>query len=206
MKVSFSGVHRTGKTTTAKALAERLDIPFIQTSATAVFEEFGLKADQKMSLDERISVQYAILLAFEEEWAKHDFMVTDRSPIDMAAYLLCDITGDMEISTKNELEIEGYIRECTRVASSMNLTVMLRPGIRVVEDATKETGFMNPVYMKKLDLLIRSFFTQDAETPVYSITLNRGVTDLDKRVEVCERYILGMVSQSAVQSKSAALH
>ncbi len=90
MLIGCCGAGGTGKTTTAKALAQNLGLPFIASSSRAVFERRGLKeADQwRLSATEQFDLQQEIFQAREQLEAQIEGGVADRTLFDQVAYNL----------------------------------------------------------------------------------------------------------------------
>ena len=59
--IGISGSHRTGKTTLAKVLAEKQNIPFIQTQTSKIFQQYGLNPSQTLDFDKRLWIQNKVL-------------------------------------------------------------------------------------------------------------------------------------------------
>lgn len=128
--IGLCGAHRTGKTTLAIAFSTKTGIPFIPIDAGSVFKKHNLHPSKNMDLRTRISVQQEILEIAEKIWmGNSSIFITDRTPLDMAAYLLADI-GNGEIDEHTQDEIMSYIGECFRVTKRyFNQLVLIPPAI-----------------------------------------------------------------------------
>ena len=93
MSIGFAGAQRVGKTTLARAAGQLLNIPFVETTASAIYAQHGMDPKANYSLDDRIWIQQRILAEFTKVWSDysgHPF-VTDRTPLDLYAYLLSEV-------------------------------------------------------------------------------------------------------------------
>lgn len=90
MLIGFTGVGGTGKTVTAKALAEKLNLPFVASSSRAVFAKRGIvEADQaKFTPEEQYQLQQEIFQSREHLEAQTTEGVADRTLYDQVAYNL----------------------------------------------------------------------------------------------------------------------
>jgi nicotinamide riboside kinase len=86
MKVYFIGAHSTGKTTLARYVAEKYDLPFLNEVARTVLAEKELQLDSlRTNLDIVDSYQTEVFYRQIEEEKKHGSFVSDRS-FDNLAY------------------------------------------------------------------------------------------------------------------------
>jgi predicted ATPase len=87
MKVYFTGCHGSGKTTCARYVLEKYNLPMINEVARTILSEKELQIDSlrhdiKLVNDYQSSIFYRQLL----EEAKYESFVSDRSGIDSLAY------------------------------------------------------------------------------------------------------------------------
>ena len=89
MRIAFAGTHGAGKTTLARALAEKLDLPLITDRARSAAQELGIAHAGELREDRRKAMlfQYAVLVRQLAEEARHPAgFVSDRSTLDFLAY------------------------------------------------------------------------------------------------------------------------
>jgi hypothetical protein len=150
--LGLCGAHRTGKTTLAKAIASRLDIPFVQTTTSQVFADLGLDPAAPMDFATRLFVQNHVLDAAEKIWqgAIAPF-VSDRTPIDMIAYTLGDIQGKTAVNF--EL-LNQYTDRCFAITNQyfQNLAIV-QPGIPLIYEEGKAS--LNAAYIEHINILVR---------------------------------------------------
>ncbi len=155
--LGLSGSHRTGKTTLAQAFAAQEGIPFVRTSGSEVFSIIGKDPKVDYPIEERIVIQEAILYAFERQYQaareQSPFFIADRTPIDLASYLLADV---QRTTTAHTPELAGmindYLSRCFHVASEHFSTIVLvQPGIALVEAEGKAPAC--PAYVEHMNAL-----------------------------------------------------
>ena len=132
--LGLCGAHRTGKTTLAIALSQTLNIPFIRIDSSSIFLQYKLHPSDKMDIRNRLFIQQKILEQAESIWFEVDesSFISDRTPIDMAAYLLADV-GNGELDQHTQDEIMSYLGECFRVTKLyFNKLVLIPPAIPFV--------------------------------------------------------------------------
>lgn len=120
MRIGFAGAHRSGKTTLAKAVAADYEIPYWAASITDIAKnDLGIDPVMPMTLRQRIGFQSKLLDAYAERLNKAPSMfVTDRTPIDIAAYALAEVGmhTDEEASEAAALITEEAINMMPSVA------------------------------------------------------------------------------------------
>jgi len=189
MNLALVGAHRTGKSTLARAFAQRNDVPFVQTGATEVFKALGLDPKAEYPIAERISIQAAILSAFEAQWvdamSRSTFFISDRSPIDLASYLLADVTRQTLAGQPLVAEaVNHYVTRCIESANRFFATIVLvQPGIPLVEEEGKAPAC--PAYMEHLNALQLGLLT-DVRLEARNYTIRRSCVDIDLRVQALE--------------------
>ncbi|CAN0470801.1 unnamed protein product, partial [Phaeothamnion confervicola] len=91
--IGFAGAHRSGKTTLARAAAQRLGRHFHDASVTRIMKEAGVDGVADLPIPQRIAAQEFLLKRFVAELAKAPRpAITDRTPLDMIAYTLGEVT------------------------------------------------------------------------------------------------------------------
>jgi hypothetical protein len=179
MTIGLCGSHRTGKTTLAEEIFTRTGIPFVRTSTSEVFREHGLDPSVPMEFTRRLWIQHKILDAAEGAWnSGHRQFITDRTPLDMAAYTLADIQGSTAVDFR---ELEGYLDRCIRVTNAFfRILVLVQPGIPLVYETGKAA--LSEGYLEHLNFLILGLCNDDRIKGTF-VYLHRDVTDKEARVK-----------------------
>lgn len=198
MSLAFVGAHRTGKSTLADAFAQQAGVPFVQTGASEVFNILGLDPKAEYPIERRISIQAAILRAFEAQWSdaarRSTFFVSDRSPLDLASYLLADVSrqtlaGRPEVAAA----VTDYVRACIESANRFFHTIILvQPGIPLVEEKGKAPAC--PAYMAHLNAIMLGLLG-DERLQLAARKMPRAVLALDQRVRAVFNTLQGVVEQ-----------
>lgn len=178
MNIGLCGSHRTGKTTLATVVSERIGMPFVKTSTSDVFKENGLDPSKPMSFTKRLWIQHKILDAAEKIWgAEQRQFITDRTPLDMAAYTLADIHGATDLDF---YELEKYLSRCFAVASQFfKILVVIQPGIPLIFEEGKAA--LNEGYLEHLNYLIIGLCNDD-RVKSSIIKIPRELVSIDNRL------------------------
>ncbi len=178
MNIGLCGSHRTGKTTLGESISRKTGMPFVRTSTSEVFKECGLDPSKPIEFVKRLWIQHKILDAAEKEWeAEHREFITDRTPLDMAAYTLADIQGSTQVEIR---ELEGYLRRCVDTTNHFfKMLVLVQPGIPLVHEEGKAA--LNQAYLEHLNFLILGLCHDDRIKGTF-LCLPRNVRKIDDRV------------------------
>jgi len=184
--LGLSGSHRTGKTTLAMEFAKRYDIPFVQTSASAVFELLGKDPKVDYPIEQRIAIQEAILYAFERQYAAAAKMaplwISDRTPIDLASYMLADVQRETLAGNPAAAQhLLDYVERCLTATNQWFSTVVLvQPGIALVEAPGKAPCC--PVNIEHLNALQAGLLLNE-KLHARHFVIPRRYTELESRVQ-----------------------
>lgn len=183
MNIGLCGSHRTGKTTLAETLSQRRGLPFLRTGTSEVFRECGMDPSKPMSFDRRLWIQHKILDAAEQMWnAEQSRFITDRTPLDMAAYTLADVQG---CTVVDFVGLERYITRCFDSANRFfGMLVLVQPGIPLVPEKGKAA--LNEGYLEHLNFLILGL-CRDERVSSEFLCLPREVKAIEDRVEMVLR-------------------
>ncbi|WP_353572021.1 AAA family ATPase [Candidatus Albibeggiatoa sp. nov. BB20] len=179
LKIGICGGHRTGKTTLARATAQQLNINFVQTSTSAVFQQHGLDPAATMDFATRLWIQDKIIHAAQNIWQQQQTaFITDRTPVDFMAYTLGDIQGKTKVEFQ---DLENYINQCFKLANNtFQHLFILQPAIPLVFETGKAA--LNKAYIEHLNTLILGLcYDERLQIPVTVIP--RLTTDLQQRID-----------------------
>lgn len=153
---AFIGAHRTGKTTLARAVSERMGLPFVETNVTAALKEAGF--DQVADLDHatRLACQKKRLelhMAIVKDAPRPSIM--DRSPLDIAAYTIAEfgMHSDPELAAAAHELVEECLEE-TR--SHYHALVLVQPlPLYVMEEGKPPAniGFQHHIHWLIMSLM-----------------------------------------------------
>lgn len=179
------GAHRSGKTTTAKAVAERIGLHYHDAGVTRIMKEIDYNPVADLSIEDRLKAQKHLLMRYVEEIkAIKGAFITDRSPLDFIGYTLGEVTmhnTDLEMGNA----ITDYIDACVRVANThFDSLIVLRPLPFFTVDPTKPPP--NLAY-QELNQMIVEGATQRFNGPRYFFE----TTDLQERVDL----VMGIISE-----------
>jgi hypothetical protein len=182
MTIALVGAHRTGKSTLARAYAQRRNVPFVETSVSAIWQELGLNPAATYDFETRLAVQEQILKrvdAMYGEFAGVDF-ITDRSPLDMAAYTLADAIGD-RVPDYCQERLARYVNDCFDVTNRrFGMVFLIQPGIALVDEPSKAA--INAGYIEHLNSLILGL-SVDERLTCQHFYIPRAVVDFESRMQ-----------------------
>jgi hypothetical protein len=205
--LGISGAHRVGKSTLAKAAAEKMGIQFCETRCSEVFnQEFdGVRykpSDGAIPFHHRILIQAAMLEHLSKRYAAMTGpFIADRTPVDVIAYLFCEVGG----STIPRALREEYTNRMNDIAvraigiceNQLAGVVHLQPGIDLVEGADKAVAC--PVYIRHLNMLVAALVNGWVGSHFYAHTIPHGVLDLDRRVEHVGHFAASILNHQQAQ-------
>lgn len=151
MRIGLCGAHRTGKTTLARAFADRKGFKFINAGVSGVFAELGIDPSISLDVKARLMVQNAILDRYEQLISNETSFVIDRTPIDMIGYMLADLRQDD--FAEEGASIARYVQRCADLAkSTLDMAVLIKPCIPVKREPGK--GLLDRQYIMGLHWVI----------------------------------------------------
>lgn len=184
MRIGFTGAHRTGKTTLAVRTGDLLNLPVVTSSASALAKEVGFDFNADNGISWRLMFQTIVRDDMASSWGKHEAFVADRTPLDLAAYLLADVqmtTGDSEIQDQIVQYVEGCIAATRKL---FDLVILVPPAVPVEPVDGKPP--VNPAYQEHHHFLVRGLLN-DQELGVRAQELRRDTIGIDMRLDFVER-------------------
>jgi hypothetical protein len=152
MGIGFCGAHRTGKTTLATEVATACALPLVRTSTSAVFQRLGLDPAAPLTAEQRLVIQRLVLDGAIAQWAplENRRFVSDRTPLDMAAYLLADIQGATVVDAT---AVTDYVAAALAATQHyFQHLFLIPPAIPLVWETGKAA--LNRAYMLHLHYLV----------------------------------------------------
>lgn len=180
--IGLCGAHRTGKTSLARNFAQKQGIPFIETSVSKIWFELGYDPAVTYDFNTRLMVQEEILKRIDAKLAQYagQEFVTDRTPLDMAAYTLADAIGDRVPSTAQK-RLKDYLQACFDSTNKrFGVICLIQPGIPLVDEPGK--AVMNEAYIEHLNSLIFGL-TVDERVTSHHFYMPRAIVDMQERID-----------------------
>lgn len=179
MRIGLCGAHRTGKSTLARLFSEVNDVPMVASSVSAIAMRYNFDMDSDRRDEPSFrEMQDVILDTLEKSFRGKDSFISDRTPLDAAAYLL----ADMQANTGSPHFQEGvlqYVDRAIRLTNELFDTVILvPPGIDFEPMDGKPGG--NLAYQEHHHLIVRGLMG-DIDIP--SGVLARDNLKLDDRLD-----------------------
>ena len=207
--IGLCGAQRVGKSTLAQAFAQEVDIPFVATSASDVFVKLGLDPKESYPIEVRLMIQRHILETFEKQYAhaqKHsNLFVSDRTPIDLASYLLADVERTtLQGQQALAKEVNQYVDDCLKMTSRFfSVIVLVQPGIQTVEAQGKAPTC--PAHMEHLNA-IQLGLLSDERNLVRRYSIPRRITSLEDRLKAMTHAVKSAVDANEVVTRHKVFH
>lgn len=175
--IGLCGAHRVGKTTLAQAVSHATHLPFLQTHTSEVFKKHGLDPAKPMPFKTRLSIQQEVLSAAVEVWGQSQSrFISDRTPLDMAAYTLADIQGTTQVDSDM---LAHYLDDCVQKTNQFfSMLIIIPPGIPLVNEPGKAA--LHNGYIEHLHTLVVGL-CHDPRLSAKVFQLARNLLSLDER-------------------------
>lgn len=154
MILGLAGSHRSGKTTLAHAVASRGGIAFYDGSFGRLAKTLGYESVSKMSVGDRLTMQNRVLDLYEREIRLGAAArITDRTPLDMLAYLMAEVGMHAGLDEASSRAIVAYRDRCIALTRELFDDVfLLQPlPVYVVADGKPSD---DPAYQAHIQALI----------------------------------------------------
>ena len=202
--IGLIGGHRVGKTSLAKAYAEKNDAVFLETSVSAMFKDMGHDPAGTFDFATRLTIQEEILKRLDAIYAAQpvdQVVITDRTPIDLLGYTMAEAIG-MTVTPELQDRFDTYVRDCFRVLNKRFATVVLvQPGIALV--AAEGKAAMNKAYIEHLNSIMFGLMMDERTRPAHYY-IRRTMLDFDDRIAALESAV-GKAERSAHEAVGAYL-
>lgn len=176
MRIGFCGAHRTGKTTLAKALSYPLGLTMLPNPNTAARLGYDMKNGNRVSDPDGMILQLEILKGMNDRLVG-DAYLSDRTPLDAAAYLLADATANAGDDVNRTL-VQEYVCQAIALTKDRFDIVILVPPAIVVEPVDGKPP-VNAAYQLHIHHLISGML---AEVDLPTLRIEVETTDLSDRM------------------------
>lgn len=191
MRIGFSGAHRTGKSTLARAVAKQLHLPFLTSAASRVAADYGfdMGRDNRLTTNGMAMQECQLRAMLEQIAAAGASYVCDRTPIDAAAYLLGDATAFAGDEAYRERAVEYVERAIALTAKHFDVVILLPPAI-TFEPMDGKPPF-NVAYQEHHHMLCRGMLFDEALGHMQDRigTILRENTDRDGRLNAALDFV-----------------
>lgn len=188
--IGVAGAHRVGKSTVAAAAANETGIFCLETRVSDTFARLGITPRSILSPEEYLNVQFEVLKDMEKKFAAAPrLFVSDRTPLDMAAYMMATIeTG--AITRHYGMAVSEYVVCCREMTDRyFENILLLQPGITIVDDPSKAD--CNPAYIDKINLLMVGLAISLDLDNASVVIAKKAITDLASRTAILNQLIKG---------------
>lgn len=177
--IGLAGTHRVGKTTLAKEWCENEGVDYVTPDVRGTIAKIGLECADVNDTDTRIEVQRAVVQSCREAFLDRKTMfVTDRTPMDVAAYTMADCHQQMTPAQSSAMM--DLIDDCYHIHnSSMAVAMLIYPGIPWVDEPGKPP--FNVAYQEHIHALILGLM-KDLRNDVHWFQIGRKETDPERRM------------------------
>lgn len=203
--IGLTGAHRTGKTTLAMAFAQRHGCLFVRTQASEVLQRAGYDPAGDYPFERRLVLQ-ELLRAFEAQYQEAErrskFWIADRTPLDLAAYLLADVQRETTRHAAHAIEtdasevgalVSGYVLRCFDLCQRhFSLIMHVSPAIELVAEQGKAPACA--AYVEHISAITLGLLA-DERLKVPGYRLGRSVKMLDERVAKLEEALAEQIAE-----------
>lgn len=150
-KIAISGTSGVGKTTLAKYISEKYNIPFVTMSTKPLWDKLGITSHEdilkRSAEDKHWALQFQDLILDERERLdkENNTYVTDRGPIDNIVYFLLQCSQYV-----TELNTHSYIQRCLELQKNITHQIILPFTEEVVLEQDNKR-ISNPYYQMTVD-------------------------------------------------------
>ena len=202
--ISLAGCASSGKSTLAKAYADKYSWAFIESPALDTFRMFGFSLDQKLDFKQRMAVQWDILRRLEDLYVlnRGALFISARSPIDLMVYTLSELPP--QGTPEEDAELEWFAAECFRVLNNYTSMVLFVPAALDYEDSDKRPAY-DPAKLQLQENLFVSLLG-DCRVAAYPVMLMRENTKLETRLSSVDALWAHLLEETSKQLKGQTVH
>ena len=205
--IGFSGAHRTGKTTLAKLMSDKNEMPFVQSSMSALANEMGIKIGLDMPFEQRREFQERALVMFEDSYRKYEGVMffTDRTPIDLIGYVMTAWHPNYVTPELTEWAYD-YTSRCIDATNRWFFNLFIVPPADIPYEDAQQKGENIDFYRESLHATMVGVSFDDKIRSTVAL-LERSMTDLTARANYCASLVGSTISEyRSVLGSSLTLH
>lgn len=199
------GTGSTGKTTLAKAVSSATGIPYVATQVRAAYAACGILPETKVTHAQKMEAQHLILNMAEADYLNVcGLFITDRTPMDFAAYVLAEATAT-NLSDEETEEVLEYVRRCYSMTNLyFSSLVLLQPVFKPVPEVGRPT---NGAFLEHINMIMTGLIA-DPDHKLFAAKhfLKKSIIDLSKRVDVVIKIAALVENKNMNDGKLAANH
>ena len=203
--IGLCGAHRTGKTTLARAFAEKHGLAFVETQTKQVFKNMGLDPSRQYSFSTRLTIQEEILKCADALYAEvgPKPAITDRTPIDYLMYTMADAVHDSVPADQQE-RLKQYVKDCIEVTNKrFGVLILVQPGIKLVTEDGK--AVINEAYIEHLNSLALGLMVDERVKP-HHFYIPRSLLTVEDRILAIDNAHKRAIAKTEVELKLATIH
>jgi nicotinamide riboside kinase len=196
MRIGFTGAHRSGKSTLAALVRAEFNLPFIQSPASAIAADydFDMGRDNRLQFGRDIpastgvEMQQAIFDRVVSNLDGRAAFVADRTPIDVAAYLLADATAGAGNQYTRAAAVQMINKAIVETQRLFDIVILVPPFGDYVAELGKPPE--NEAYQEHHHLLCRGILF-DEDLDLYWDEIKRVTFSVDARMD----FVRGMIGE-----------
>lgn len=176
--IGLSGAHRTGKSSLAKLFSDKYKIPYVETQVSKIISSLGFSSNVNYDISTRIDIQTEVLKETLKLWESQTTeFITDRTPIDMAGYMIANATQG-ELTKEFDEKFQEYINKCKEITNKFfGKIIVIPPAIPIVESEGKANS--TKTYIGHIACVISGFIQlnkQDMPNVAFDLMPNSVLT------------------------------
>jgi len=199
MRIGFTGAHRSGKTTLARLVSTEYGLHRVESPAGAIAAKYGfdMGADNRLALQKQpdentgVDMQQCIMDELTTRLRGRDSFVVDRTPIDVAAYMLADATAGAGDADARHCAVKMVTDAINLTQELFDVVILVPPLPIFVEEVGKPP--MNQAYQDHHHFLCRGMLF-DEDLDVWWDEIRRDTFNLSERMDL----VRGAIAESGV--------